>query len=353
MRFVLFSDLHAHAFPEFGAGERLQDCLSVLTDIRAYCIEKKIKDVFFGGDLFHKRGVLWTLPYVCVAHELLAYKKAGIRFRAVDGNHDHEDKEGKTHALQPLMAGGLIKGIGDHGWRNILIGGVCVTMFAFCEVPNVLRGRIAESQRDSKGAAIRIALFHHGFKGARVGSTLEYEVKEPIDARELELDESYDLVFSGHYHSHQSIVGVESGWYIGSPLEHTRSDRSPERKGFLVVNTKDLSFRRVPLRRPRFIQRMVGDSLKTVNGNFVDVIYETVDGLDTYLDALRKHGARAVNPIPLPSAKQVAEVRLDVSPALSPAKVLRRYVKHKRKEIQECELDRAALISLGLELLSE
>lgn len=354
-KLVFFSDLHAHGFPEFGANERLQDCLSVLTDIRLWCVANDVKHAFFGGDLFHKRGVLWTLPYVAVANELLLFKKAGIAFYAVDGNHDQDDKDGHTHALQPLMAGGLMQGISRKGFRSVKAGGVVVTMFAYCESKDVLAKRLKRMRARLKIDRKRhIALFHHGFKGARVGSTLEYEVKEPIDAKALRLDHSFGLVLSGHYHAHQPITGVRRGWYVGSPLEHTRSDRSDERKGFLVVDTRTLHIERVGLDRPRFITREVGDALKDVKGNFVDVVYAKADeSLDEYLAAVKQRGARGVNPVALPSAKQVTKTRLNVDPTLSPRKVLKRYVKHRGRDLKRQGLNRKALTKIGLELMRQ
>ena len=354
-KFVLFSDLHAHAFPEFGANERLLDCLTVLGDVRAYCVKHKITKVFFGGDLFHKRGVVYTTPYVAVANELLLFKSAGIAFYAVDGNHDHEDKDGKTHALQPLMAGGLMHGIGPAGYRVVELDRCCLTMFAYCESKDVLAERIKASRRSIMGSmcnASQIALFHHGFKGARVGSTLEYEVKEPIDAKALKLNKLYTMVFSGHYHAHQRIEGVKNGWYIGSPLEHTRSDRSEERKGFLVVDTDTMTFKRVALDRPRFVSLNVDDDVADVKGNFIDVTYAKADAsLDAFLALVKERGARGVNPIPLPSAKQQHKKRLNVSPTLSPGKVVKRYIKHRRRDIKRQGLDQVALMRLGLELV--
>jgi DNA repair exonuclease SbcCD nuclease subunit len=353
MKLVFFSDLHAHPFAEFGAESRLQDCLSVFDDVFAYCVKHGIEHVFFGGDLFHVRGVINTAPYVAVAHKLKQFKDAGITFYAADGNHDHEDKDGRTHALQPLIAGKLVVGIGRKGFRIVDLGDVVVTMFAFCESKDVLAKRIGASQQLS--GAPHIALFHHGFKGAKVGSALEYEVKEPIDAKELKLDKLYDLVLSGHYHTHQAIVGIKRGWYIGSPLEHTRSDRTPEQKGFLVVDTRTMKFKRVPIDRPRFVTVHAdeGDVLQDIKGNFVDVVYSTTEGLDALLDEVRKLGARGVNPIALPQAKTNAKKRLNVSPALAPSKVLTRYVKHKKKDLAKAGLNRGAMVRLGMDLIRE
>lgn len=350
-KLVVFSDLHAHAFAEFGANERLEDGLSVIGEIREHCVANGIYGVAFGGDLFHKRGVVYTKPYSRVALELRKFKQAGIDFYACVGNHDMEDADGEVDALQPLIAGQLVRGVGRKGFRVVQLKDCSLTLFSYCDSADELAKRIKKSLKLRKGEK-HIALFHHGFKGARVGSTLEYEVKEPIDGKLLRLDRRYDLVLSGHYHAHQRIEGVRNGWYVGSPLEHTRSDRSEERKGFLVVDTARMDFVRVELKRPRFVTVNVGDDLDDVKGNFVDVVYAKADAsLDAFLDSVKAKGARGVKPVPLPSAKTQSKARLDVSPELSPKKVLKRFVKHKRKDLKKQGLDADAVLALGLQLL--
>ncbi len=363
MKLVFFSDLHTHSWPEHNPEKRLQECISVLTEIREYCIDHGIRDVFFGGDMFHKRGVLFTRAYAQVTRELWLFKKKFITFYAVDGNHDHEDREGQVHALQPLMDGGLVQGIDCmKGWRNIDRGEVVVSMFSYNDSYSELKRRVRAAAKDATDDDVpHISLFHHGFKGARVGSTLEFVVKEPISAKKLKLDTRFDLNLCGHYHAHQRIKGLKNGWYIGSPLEHTRCDYSDDEerfKGFLVVDTDDVTnFERVPLNRPRFLKLSVSGEFEfepdLVRGNFVDLHYGDTAMLQAMQHTLEGLGARAVKPIPLPKAKTTTKKRLDVDPTLEPKQVLKRYLKYKRKEAQEVPCSRKELISMGLELLHE
>lgn len=351
MKLAVFSDAHIHAFAEFGANERLEDGLSIIGDIREHCIANGIDAIAFGGDLFHKRGIVYTKPYSRVALELRKIKKAGIDFYACVGNHDMEDADGEVDALQPLIAGQLVKGVGRKGFRVVQLKDCSLTLFSYCDSADELAKRIKLSLKERKGEK-HIALFHHGFKGARVGSTLEYEVKEPIDGKALRLDRRFDLVLSGHYHAHQQIEGVRNGWYVGSPLEHTRSDRSEDRKGFLVLDTRRMDFVRVALKRPRFVTVNVGEALDDVQGNFVDVVYAKADAsLDEFLDSVKQAGARGVKPVPLPSAKTQTKQRLKVSPELAPKKVLKRFVKHRKKDLKKQGLDSRAVFALGLQLL--
>lgn len=342
MKFALASDLHLHSWNEFNQGdERLMDCVSVFDDILKHCLTQTIKHFIFGGDLLHKRGTIPTRAYALIAAKLRAFKDAGITCYALTGNHDMEDADGEIHALQPLMYGRLITGVNRRGYRVVRIGDTNVVLFSYCDSRKTLAKRI----RSVDVGRNAVGIFHHGFKGARVGSVLEYEVKEPIDARKLKLHKLFRMVFSGHYHSHQQIVGVPNGWYIGSPLEHTRSDKEAE-KGFLVVDTKTMTFERVKLKRPRFVSVNVGDDLTNVKGNFVDVVYAKADeSLDVYLAAVKKAGARGVNPVALPSAKKQTKKRLNVSPTLAPKRVLKRYVKHRKAD------NSAELLVVGMELV--
>jgi DNA repair exonuclease SbcCD nuclease subunit len=238
-------------------------------------------------------------------------------------------------------------------------------MFAYCDNATELKARIKEAVRERAEMevpeAYGVGLFHHGFKGARVGSSLEYEVKEPIDAAKLKLTSYFDFVWSGHYHSHQAIEGCDgAGWYIGSPLEHTRSDTSigPVEKGFVEMTIhpgerEPQQWRVVPLNRPRFIKLLPTEDVvdEQLKGNFVDVYYEEADGRhEERLAMVRLAGARGVTSVALPRERKV-EKRLDVSPELDPAKVVSRYVKHKTKDDED--LDRRALVRIGRDLIRD
>lgn len=372
MRLLFFSDLHVHTWSEFGTEARLEDCVSVLSDVREYAKQHDISVVIFGGDMFHKKGVVMTRPYVRVAEELAAFRNANIEFYSLDGNHDHEAKDGSVHALQPLAEGGLLEGIPRKGWRNISFDrdGAYVCLFSYCDSVELMAERVADAcgKRKKQLAdwgepdVTRVGVFHHGFKGAKVGTSLEYEVNEPLDPRELKLDKRFDIVFSGHYHMHQPIAGISNGWYIGSPLEHTRSDiedMMDTEKGFIVLDTKTKKWELVPLKRPRFMRLMVGRDKalrKIVEGNFIDVQYEKPGNeLDAYIEKCRELGARGVNPVPLPRKEDDGdeERRLNVDPTVDPVTVLKRYLKFKKDDIKAQELDSAELLVMGKELLAK
>lgn len=361
MRLLFFSDLHVHAWssPYCSPEERLHDCVSVLSDVRRYALDNGVQHVFFGGDMFHQRGVLYTRPYSMVALELLKFQEAGITFYAVDGNHDHEDRLGEMHAMQPLTAGGLVVGVPRSGWVNVWPDDhVCVSMFSYCDSLEAFRDRIEQAtaayNTDLGDDVYHVGLFHHGFKGARVGTSLEYVVKEEIDA--VNLAHLYDVVFSGHYHTHQPIPGLDNGWYIGSPLQHMRSDSEDEaatQKGFIVLDTDKSEWFIETLQRPRFERLDAHDIVKygadadVVQGNFIDLLYSDHDELAEASALVLALDPRGMHPVPHGEIQaDDDETRLDVSPLAEPRTVLRSYVAHKQPphDIED-------LVGIGLDIV--
>lgn len=368
MKIAIFSDAHVHAWAEHsqddgGAPSRLRHCVSVLRRIREHCLEHGIMRVLFGGDLFHKRGVLYTQAYNLVVEELAAWKRSGVFLSANMGNHDAADRHGKVHALQALSSAGLLDTVGPGGWANWVLGEseaeVCVTAVAYCPGAEELRRRTDEaiSNRDDErhdiSGAFTVGLFHHGFRGARVGTSLEYTIKEDADPDEYAAH--FDAMFSGHYHAHQEIGSGENAWYIGSPMEFVRGETSP--KGFLVLDTEEAEIERVDLDLPRFVKltgaEIADDDFDVeahVRGNFVDVVFETLPVAWDKLDAtLRRLGALGVQAKPTREDTLPKSSRLQVDPAAGDRQLLEAYLEHAGVDPSE----RDDLLRVGIELLEE
>ena len=369
MKIAIFSDLHVHAWAEHsrdegGAPSRLRHCVSVLERIRKHCVANGISSVLFGGDLFHKRGVLYTLPYNLAVGELAAWREYGLRLYANVGNHDIADRQGAVHALQALESAGLLSTVEPDGWVNWVLDsgveddpGVYVTAVAYCPGADELRRRAlaALKERDEEGTdgAFTIGLFHHGFRGARVGTSLEYVVKEDADPDQWSV--GFDAMFSGHYHAHQEIGTRGNAWYVGSPMEFVRGEVSP--KGFLVLDTVEAEFERVDLDLPRFVKltgaEIADDDFDVeahVRGNFVDVVFDSLPVSWEQVDAtLRKLGALGVSAKPTREDGPSAEVRLRVDPAAGDRQLLEAYMDH----VEVGAPERDDLLRVGLELLEE
>lgn len=364
MKIAIFSDLHVHDWQEFSVDRsRLYDGVSVLKQIGAYCDNCDIRNVLFLGDLFHKRGVLYTLPYNLVVSALATWKADGINLHALPGNHDAADRLAKVHALQALASAGLLKTVGEEGWANWVLKDekedVLVTGVAYCSEADELRHRTnmaltdVDDNKYHARADFKIGLFHHGFKGARVGTSLEYVVKE--DAAPDAYAKDFDVMFSGHYHAHQEIGTLGNAWYVGSPMEFVRGETSP--KGFLVLDTVEGEIERVDLDLPRFV-KLTGDQIADkdfdvrthVKGNFVDVVFDDLPMSWDKVDAvLVKLGAQGVRACPTNASKMPKSSRLQVDPTQGDRQLLEAYMAHVGVDPSE----RDALLRAGLELIAE
>lgn len=365
MRIAILSDLHVHDWQEHSVdGSRLRHGISVLQKVKSYAYDNSIRTILFGGDLFHKRGVLYTLPYNLVVAELAEWRDAGLQLYANVGNHDAADRLAKVHALSALASAGLLQTVGEDGWANWILEDeegfdVLVTSVAYCSEAAELRRRTDAALGDVddhdylKRCGKTIGLFHHGFKGARVGTSLEYVVKE--DAAPDEYAKHFDVMFSGHYHAHQEIGSQGNAWYVGSPMEFVRGETSP--KGFLVLDTEEMEMERVDLDLPRFV-KLTGAEIADedfdveahVRGNYVDVVFEelpmpweSVDGV------LRKLGALGTRACPTRPEKLKKSSRLAVDPSMGDRQLLESYMEYANVDPSE----RSDLLRVGLQLIAE
>lgn len=346
---LLTADLHIHKWREFaqlkgGVNDRLLDGVSVLTDIDRYAMRHGIDDVIIAGDLFQKRAVLDVETFNLVFDTI---KRTDRRWWLLDGNHDQATKDGRIHSLEPFNA---LSNVNVVGRSSHTIGYTRFDFFPYRDDEKSVMEELRKANRSSK--ALPVAIMHHGFKGARVGSALEYEVKEPLDPQAV-LNFGYDFVFSGHYHTRQHLA--DNLMYIGAPCEHTRHDRSNRKRGFLLFNVDTKKVTVVPLKKPRFVTVYPHGEHKNypeelVKGNFVDLVLEEED--PATVDVV-KHNARGVNVEIEPRVKlKKHKQRLDIDPSTDPRKVVELYVQWALDQ-ERTKLDPELLKRVGLDLIRE
>lgn len=335
MKVILFSDLHAHCWTEFsnvvdGIPDRLLDCISVIDAITSYATKHGIKHVIFGGDLTHVPGSLKTMVMQLLASALRRAKKAGIRVYAAPGNHDYQDRRGSYNTVKIFSECGLL----TTSRRLLDLGAIELALFPYTDDEDMFKRRVDEFPTQRK----ILAVFHHGFKGARIGSDLEYVVRNPIGCSQIPKAWS---AFSGHYHTHQT---VDSLTYIGSPLEHTRSDRS-DRKGFIVYDTATQNIKRVPLKSPRFVElselALLGP-MTEATGNFVDMIVSDTDVAEasTQIMAAGARGCFVTEKLPVKTDRKTVRKTRGSDRA-----ILESYINERKAD--------ARLLDVGLALLAE
>lgn len=353
---ILTADLHIHKWREFaqlknGVNDRLLDGVGVLRAINDYALKHDIKNVIVAGDLFHKRAVLDVETFNMVFD---FFRSSDVNWWLLRGNHDQANKAGTIHSLEPFD---VLPKVHVMGRDMAVINNTVFHFFPYQDDASAVMNELKEAQWSAREQTEQVvAVMHHGFKGARVGSSLEYEVREPLDPVDVEKF-GFARVFSGHYHTRQHL-GANT-MYVGAPIEHTRHDRSKRRRGFLTFNTNTMDVRVVPVKAPRFVE-VVGHFKagfkapvidEVVSGNFVDLVLEEED--QEYVDAVLKAGARGVNPIVQPSVVlNKSQRRLDVDPTTDPKEVVEKYVDWSIDQ-EKTKVDPALLKRVGLDLIKE
>jgi DNA repair exonuclease SbcCD nuclease subunit len=296
--------------------------------------------------------------YDLAVTELVEWKRAGLTLLTNVGNHDQHDKAGQVDAVQALAKAELLVAVPAGKKRATWeVGGLEVAAFSYFD-DRARFERALERAAKEAGSGARILLFHHGFKGARVGTHLEYEVREPIDAKGVLAGHRYDWIGSGHYHAHQKILGLKGrGHYIGSPLEHTRASKDARgQKGFLVYDVSEKSFEMVPLVRPRFVELYESDlddeGLKLAAGNFVDVTWSDYPGGREAIEkALQEAGARGWKVSKVKAERE--SLRAGVDPGTPPKQAFLSWLEAKGDVLEGLGLDARGVRRAGLEVLKE
>lgn len=155
---------------------------------------------------------------------LLLLSQARTKVYVLEGNHDKVNEKGDEHGLLYLERYATIV---DKTKSAAEIS----PNFVFMPYQNSVEKVRLNLSYIKPGSVV---IMHQGVKGAKMG---DYVVDNTsINAQELDPF----IVYSGHYHLHQSIGQVT---YIGSPYTVTFGEARDGAKGFLIINS-DGSFDR-------------------------------------------------------------------------------------------------------------
>lgn len=204
--------------------DRLLDIMDVLTQMTTYANEHMIIDVWILGDLIDKRLVdAATLKLVTA--KLMDMKAQGLVVRLVPGNHEAGDAVGRHFTLDAFHDMGFwVAGIDDATDQISVIHPLPgFEVVAMPYLPAHRAMQIAEAGRD-----FNLMLLHQTIKGGMVGGWVSPDGLEPEA-----LVATANQVFSGHFHSPQSII--DRVHYMGAPVQHSFADEGDQR-GFWDVS---------------------------------------------------------------------------------------------------------------------
>lgn len=219
---LIFSDLHIH--PHKRKTERLDDCLKVLEWVFDTAIERGIKNILFGGDLFHDRQKIDVLTY---QRTFEIFEKKISKWREdvcpdakiwlLLGNHDlWHLKKHDVSSVYPLAAIEGVEIISEPCTRTI-VEDFQVSFLPYTHDPPEDLKKI-ENKSKNKILIGHIAIDNavwNRLHGTRSEVSIEHD--GDMIKVDTEIFDGWNQVFLGHYHAEQKLdFNTE---YIGSPLQ--------------------------------------------------------------------------------------------------------------------------------------
>jgi len=246
VRFVAFSDFHAHNFTygskrvyfspvsmggpikEGWYNSRFLDQILALQEMFEYVVDHNIGLVVFCGDLFHKRQQV-SVDVANAVYKILNYytSECDIELVMIPGNHDYADRDGHVHSLEPLThfrhseARDTEITVLDNATVTKIIHNVQFIPVPYTDDIDIARHYVEAANghvvNNDLHAPYNVLLFHLGVQGAKVGG--DYIL---INDRELGVEElhykDFDLCLGGHYHQHQKLA--DNTYFVGALTQH-------------------------------------------------------------------------------------------------------------------------------------
>ena len=257
MRFLVFSDLHAHNYLEFserlpgGITTRMSIILSVLKQIYTYAQKNNIKYVLFTGDLFHKRHHIEIPVFNVIYNFFNSSNVYGVRTIMIPGNHDFSTKAEDVHSIESFRH---IKGIDVLGNEILELAGFDVVGTAMTNNTDALEKIVLSAKLKNPA----ILLIHALVTGSCASSGFKF-FRGILSVSEI--NRKYIITLAGDNHLHQI---KDNFVLVGSPLQHNFGDMGVT-KGFLDVDISEKGIKNIILVKtkcPEFFIKTLDESLK-------------------------------------------------------------------------------------------
>ena len=190
------------------------------------------------GDLKHVYNPIDVRVINFWMKTVTAWRRAGLDVVADLGNHDRVGMHVDKQNWFPVLRKAGVLAYDEPGYVDIR-GEREIAVLPYRNSPQLIRREASDLARDSAAAA-SVLVFHSELRGARynVLARAEDAVLCPKDLH----PERYLFCIGGHFHLQQRVEG--NIWYCGSPFA-TDWGEANQRKGYLLVDTKKKSIKRV------------------------------------------------------------------------------------------------------------
>ena len=232
---VLFSDPHFDnkssfgvytSNPEFpGCNSRFHEIAKTFREAVSYTKTNGCEAMFVLGDIFHTRGNISVPVYNAVYRLFREATSSGVSLFLYPGNHDFVDLRAMhtKHSLHSLFMYGSVCTLVDQPTLvetdSFAVGIIPFSMDldAITLASQQLYPSASKLLRpNTKQTAL---MLHHSVNGAVTGP---HEWQMPNRLNVADLNQSWDHIFSGHYHKHQNVDKLV---YVGAPLQHDFGER--------------------------------------------------------------------------------------------------------------------------------
>lgn len=275
-RAIVFSDLHLKNYTRFaewneeGLTTRADDCLSVVDLVFDEAQKRRIKNIFFGGDLFHDRSKIDVSLFNATYEKFNSYRESGISVFFVAGNHDQVSKNEVTNSIQLFDN---IENVFVLNGEIIECDGFDIVGIQATENKDILHSIAVGLEVDNPAILLTHSQITNSVttSGARMFNGL------PVN----ELSKKYVGVVCGDIHQYQ--VFSNNIIVPGCPLQHNFSDKDSE-KYILDVEfcvDKPVKIKKIKTNKPKFFTINSDDALSVEDDfNFYVISCNKVLGID-------------------------------------------------------------------------
>lgn len=261
MTWLLFSDLHAHPWPEasrlqrwqgrYWINSRLLDAYRVMLWVLHAARRLGITHVAHLGDLKHVRGVIHSDVLMVLADACQRYRRQGVTLHLLVGNHDY-DGLCQTH---PLRAFEGVKVYDDVG--TVKAGSATVGFVPYRATPDA----VLDAYRSVRHASV--ILGHVALNG--VPQRAGYIWGQAVEAEAL----PKRTIWSGHYHDPSRAGQVQ---YVGAAMQHGWHDEGGVRQAWVVDMTGATVPSTLAIPAPTFLTSPAATLPADCRGRFVRVL---------------------------------------------------------------------------------